>query len=200
MKQRAVWLLAISFVASVTAWSQVEEPTPAAIGSAQVAVYFSPKGGAQEAVVREINAAKRSIRVQAYSFTSAPIASALVDAHKRGVKVEALLDDSNQTARYSSATFLTNAGVPVLIDGAHAIAHSKIILVDSETIITGSFNFSKAAEERNAENLLVLKQCPDLVAGYGRNFDEHAAHATKYERKNPRQEVPEELAPLKLAP
>src|SRR5262245_15631172 len=72
---------------------------------ARVAVYFSPSGGATDAVVREVNAATQQILVQAYSFTSAPIAKALVDAHKRGVKVLAVLDTSNETEKYSAATF-----------------------------------------------------------------------------------------------
>ena len=67
---------------------------------ARVTVYFSPTGGATDAVVHEVNAATQQILVQAYSFTSAPIAKALVDAHKRGVKVLAVLDKSNETEKY----------------------------------------------------------------------------------------------------
>ena len=122
------------------------EPT-----SARVAVYFSPRGGATEAVVQAINAAQTQILVQAYSFTSAPIAKALVEAHKRGVKVQAVLDKSNVTGQnYSAATFLVNAGIPTLIDAEHAIAHSKVMVIDNATIITGSFNFhqGRRREER----------------------------------------------------
>jgi phosphatidylserine/phosphatidylglycerophosphate/cardiolipin synthase-like enzyme len=122
------------------------------------------------------------VRVQAYSFTSAPIAKALVDAKRRGVDVVVVLDDSQQTDKYSSATFLHNGGVPVHIDAEHAIAHNKVILIDAGTVITGSFNFSKAAEERNAENLLLLRAQPDLVAKYAANFEKHLAHSRPYER------------------
>lgn len=59
-------------------------------------VYFSPNGGGTQAIINEIASAKVQILVQAYSFTSAPIAKTLVDAHKRGVKVEALLDKSQR--------------------------------------------------------------------------------------------------------
>jgi phosphatidylserine/phosphatidylglycerophosphate/cardiolipin synthase-like enzyme len=123
---------------------------------ARVAVYFSPHGGATDAVVREVHAAKTQVLVQAYSFTSAPIAKALVDAHKRGVEVLAVLDKSNETEKYSAATFLVNAGIQTRIDDQHAIAHNKVMVIDSATILTGSFNFTKAAEEKNAENLLVI--------------------------------------------
>jgi phosphatidylserine/phosphatidylglycerophosphate/cardiolipin synthase-like enzyme len=132
--------------------------TAASSFSAETSVYFSPNGGATEAIVRELGSAQHSIRVQAYSFTSAPIAKALLDAHKRGVKILAVLDKSNQTDKYSAATFLANAGIPVLINAEHAIAHNKVIVIDDNTVLTGSFNFSKAAEEKNAENLLVLKK------------------------------------------
>src|SRR6266568_6769113 len=119
---------------------------------ARVAVYFSPNGGATDAVVREVNAATTQVLVQAYSFTSAPIAKALVDAHKRGVTVLAVLDKSNETEKYSAATFLVNAGIQTRIDDQHAIAHNKVMVIDRVTILTGSFNFTKAAEEKNAEN------------------------------------------------
>jgi phosphatidylserine/phosphatidylglycerophosphate/cardiolipin synthase-like enzyme len=130
--------------------------------AARVTVYFSPRGGATDAVVHEVHAATQQILVQAYSFTLAPIAKALLDAHKRGVKTLAVLDKSNETDKYSAATFLVNAGIQTLIDDQHAIAHNKIMVIDSAIILTGSFNFTKAAEEKNAENLLVIKEAPEL--------------------------------------
>lgn len=85
---------------------------------AQVEVYFSPKGGCTDAVVKAIDGAKTEILVQAYSFTSAPIAKALVDAHKHGINVRVILDKSERTEKFSSATFLSNAGIDTWIDGA----------------------------------------------------------------------------------
>jgi phosphatidylserine/phosphatidylglycerophosphate/cardiolipin synthase-like enzyme len=87
-------------------------------------VYFSPHGGCTDAIIRELNKAKSTVLVQAYTFTSAPIAKALLNAHKRGVKVEVILDESQRTQKYSSATFLYNQGIPVKIDAQHAIAHN----------------------------------------------------------------------------
>ncbi|WP_224981277.1 phospholipase D family nuclease [Geomonas agri] len=142
-----------------------------------VEVFFSPRGGATEAVVQEIAGAKTEILVQAYSFTSVPIAKALLGAYKRGVKVVVVLDKSQRSERYTSATFLRNAGVQVLIDDRHAIAHNKIMIIDKRVLITGSFNFTKAAEVKNAENLLVMKGNRPLVERYLRNFEEHMVHA-----------------------
>jgi phosphatidylserine/phosphatidylglycerophosphate/cardiolipin synthase-like enzyme len=145
--------------------------------------YFSPRGGATEAIVKEINAAKSEILVQAYSFTSKPIAKALVDARKRGVKIEAVLDKSQRREKYTSADFIAHAGIPTFIDDRHAIAHNKIMILDRNTLITGSFNFTKAAEEKNAENLLVIRGNRPLLEGYMRNFEGHKRHSEMYQGK-----------------
>ena len=145
-------------------------------------VYFSPRGGATEAVVAEIGKARQEVLVQAYSFTSVPIARALLEAKERGVRVEAILDKSQRKERYTAATFLYNAGIPVMIDDKHAIAHNKIMIIDRQTLITGSFNFTKAAEEKNAENLLIFKGNRELVGKYLYNFQDHLSHSEPYIR------------------
>jgi phosphatidylserine/phosphatidylglycerophosphate/cardiolipin synthase-like enzyme len=144
-------------------------------------VYFSPGGEATYAICRALSSAKITVLVQAYSFTSAPIAEALVKAHKRGVKVQVILDRSQRTQKYSSADFLVNAGIPTRIDAAHAIAHNKVMIIDNEVVITGSFNFTKAAEEKNAENLLVIRS-KELAAQYARNWHGHEDHSELYGR------------------
>lgn len=146
-----------------------------------VKVYFSPKGGCTDAITGAINQAKTEILVQAYSFTSAPIAKALVNAHKRGVKVLAILDKSQRSERYTSATFLTNAGIPTYIDDKHAIAHNKIMIIDKAIVITGSFNFTKAAEEKNAENLLIISS-KELAKLYMENWQKHREHSEEYRK------------------
>ena len=144
-----------------------------------ISVHFSPSGGCTQTIVDELKKAKSSILMQAYSFTSAPIAKALLEAHKRGVKVEVILDKSQLTEKYSSVTFLYNSGIPTRIDTAHAIAHNKIMIIDGETVITGSFNFTKAAEEKNAENLLVIRD-KVLAVKYVENWKVHEAHSELY--------------------
>ena len=142
-------------------------------------IYFSPNGGAQQSLVNTIGQARESVYVQAYSFTSAPIAKALVDAHNRGVKVEAILDKSQRKATYTGATFLRNEGIPVWIDAAHAIAHNKVMVIDGQTVVTGSFNFTKAAEEKNAENLLIIRDS-GLAKLYRENWEKHQQHSEEY--------------------
>jgi phosphatidylserine/phosphatidylglycerophosphate/cardiolipin synthase-like enzyme len=142
-----------------------------------VDVKFSPKGGCSDAVVRELAEARESVRVMAFSFTHDPIVDALIAAHRRGVKVEIILDKDNEEQTYSDLPRVMSFGVPILIDDKHAIAHNKVILIDRRVIITGSYNFTAQAENGNAENLVILKHHPDLVAQYHRNFDEHKAHS-----------------------
>jgi len=148
--------------------------------NAPISVFFSPNGGCTTAIIEEINNAKSEILVQAYSFTSAPIAKALVDAHKKGIKVLVILDKSQKTAHYTSASFLANSKIPTFIDGQHAIAHNKIMIIDGTTVITGSFNFTKAAEEKNAENLLIIKS-EELSKKYLENWENHKNHSEPYE-------------------
>jgi phosphatidylserine/phosphatidylglycerophosphate/cardiolipin synthase-like enzyme len=112
------------------------------------------------------------VLVQAYSFTSKPIAEALVRAHQRGVKISVILDKSQRTEKYTEADFIANYGIPTYIDDKHAIAHSK-------TIITGSFNFTTSAELHNAENLLIIRDS-DLALTYMRNWEVHFKHSDPY--------------------
>ncbi len=146
-----------------------------------VQVFFSPNGGATEAVLNALAQATNRVLVQAYSFTSAPIAEALLAAHRRGVLVEVILDHSQRTEKYSEADFLSHSDIPTLIDAQHAIAHNKIMILDDYLVVTGSFNFTKAAEEKNAENLLLIND-PALAKAYVENWHTHEGHSESYER------------------
>ena len=130
-------------------------------------------------IAADIDAAQSSFRVQAYRLTSRPILAALSAAKRRGVDVAAILDKTQdrqgeERGRYSSAVYLARAGVPVWIDTAPAIAHSKIIVIDGKRVITGSFNFTKAADTRNAENVLVVDS-PTVAGWYAANWEERRA-------------------------
>jgi phosphatidylserine/phosphatidylglycerophosphate/cardiolipin synthase-like enzyme len=144
-----------------------------------IEVYFSPGVSCTEAIVRELSNAKQTVHVQAYSFTSQPIARALTDAQKRGVKVIAILDASNRTKNYSTADFLAHEGVETYVDSMHAIAHNKIMIIDGTTVLTGSFNFTRAADQKNAENLLVIRE-DGVAAKYEQNWLTHFHHSEYY--------------------
>jgi phosphatidylserine/phosphatidylglycerophosphate/cardiolipin synthase-like enzyme len=161
----------LALIAWIPTWS-----TNLIIKNAPTEVYFSPNGGCQDAVVSTIRHAKKSILVQAYSFTSAPIAEALKQAHSAGINVAVILDRSQETGHYSGITYLKHAGIPVWLDRHHAIAHNKVMIIDNETVITGSFNFTKAAEKSNAENIIIINNS-QLAQLYINNWQLHKQHS-----------------------
>lgn len=139
----------------------------------EMEVGFSPANGGQSAVkvvLDGISNAQSEILVAAYSFTSKPIAAALVDAQNRGVTVRVVADKKGNSAKYSAVTFLANKGVPVRLNGKYAIMHDKYMVIDGLHVQTGSFNYTQAAVKSNAENALLLRGVPDLAATYTQNF------------------------------
>jgi phosphatidylserine/phosphatidylglycerophosphate/cardiolipin synthase-like enzyme len=147
-----------------------------------IEVFFSPKGGCTDAIIKEIKNAKSSVIVQAYWFTSPSIAKALVETHKRGVKVEVVLDRSRTEMENEQADYIVQNGVPTFIDGKHTTAHSKLIIIDGNVTITGSFNFTDQSEDENAENLLVIKD-KGIADKFTANWKAHAKHSGRYEKQ-----------------
>jgi phosphatidylserine/phosphatidylglycerophosphate/cardiolipin synthase-like enzyme len=145
-------------------------------------VYFSPQGGCTEAIIKELDGAKKEILIQSYSFQSAPLVKALLNARNRGVKVKVILDKRQKLEKNSSTDFLAHSGIPTMTDGAHAMARNKVVIIDGETVITGSFDFTPAAEDKNAENLLVIRD-RELLGRYTQNFWEHEVHSEPYSGK-----------------
>ena len=147
------------------------------------AIYFSPGGGAAQAVVEAIGRAGHTVLVQASSLSSPQITKSLADAQHRGVKVEVILDRKHAKGRPSSADSLMRDGVAVLIDRAHP-ANSNVMVIDAEVVLTGSFGFTVAADRESVENLLII-HAPTLAARYGENWQAHAAHSVRYTSTTP---------------
>jgi phosphatidylserine/phosphatidylglycerophosphate/cardiolipin synthase-like enzyme len=145
----------------------------------EVEIYFSPKGGCTNAIIEKIGAAKKSVFVQAYTFTSEPIAKAFIDAHKRGTKVIVILDKIQKSQPYSWANFIAHAGAPTRIDTKHVVEHDKIIIIDEDTVITGSLNYTKGSEEKNAENIVILHS-KEVAEKYFKNWQAHYEHSIDY--------------------
>jgi phosphatidylserine/phosphatidylglycerophosphate/cardiolipin synthase-like enzyme len=144
----------------------------------EIAVYFSPRGGCTDALVSLIVSAKRRVRVQAYSFTSRPIADALIAAHRRGVAVEIVLDRGQRGSPVGMGDECAAAGIPVTYDAKHAIAHNKLTIIDDKVVSTGSFNFTHAGEASNAENLTVIRDA--RTAGtFEANWAAHRRHSER---------------------
>ena len=179
---RDTLLVIFMLATAVLGWqlAQMNRPIAADVTSpVACAVYFSPDGGCTQAIVDTLDAARQRVLVQAYSFTSRPIAEALLRAKQRGVSVQVILDKSQRTEHYSEADFFAHMGIPTYIDAVHSIAHNKVMIIDQDTVITGSFNFTRAAEEHNAENLLILHNAA-LAEKYAANWNNHLSHSEAY--------------------
>ncbi len=149
----------------------------------EIELAFVPGDEAEKLVLDVIRRARRSLEVQAYVFTSQPIADAMVAAHRRGVKVEVLADAKmNRQGKGKAIPRLLAAGVPVAFETQYAAAHNKVLIADAEgpgcAVLTGSYNFTWSARERNAENLLVLRDHCALARAYRDNWRRHRAEAT----------------------
>jgi len=175
----AVLIFGPCFFALARSSKKEPEQTGPAVLDTDIAVYFSPKGGCEEAVVEQVKAAKKTIDLQAYTFTNKDIAKAVGEAQERGVKVRAIFDRKENGSQYSSATYLFDHKVATFLDGKHPIAHNKIIIIDSKIVLTGSYNFTEQANN-NGENLLVINRAK-VAAGYEANFEKHLEHSEKYE-------------------
>ncbi len=150
------------------------------LNNAPARVFFSPGGGATKAILRQIGEADREVLVEAYLFTSKPIQAALLKARKRGIEVEVILDGYEQKERkHVTARALKAGGVDVWLDNDHACSHNKVMIIDRRTVITGSFNFTYAAEDKNAENLLIITS-GELAALYRDNYLKLRKHSKRY--------------------
>lgn len=151
----------------------------------QVQVAFTPGDDAGALIVGAIHQARRQILVQTFSFTHEKIAEALVAAKRRGIDVQVLADpEQAEKVKTSRIEQLVHGGVAVYMDGQHTSAHNKVMVIDAglatAAVITGSFNFTHAAQYRNAENVLLLRGNPLLADAYAANWRRHRTHSLPY--------------------
>ncbi len=149
-------------------------PSLAMAGSPSIEVGFSPEGSARSLVLKTINQAHSRIRMISYSFTAPDIMQALANAKKRGVDVRIVVDERGNRNKSSLAAmnFIVNQGIPLRTDRHYPIQHDKTIIVDDQTVETGSFNFTASAERRNSENVLVVHNVPDLARSYTEHWQD----------------------------
>ena len=176
---------------TVTAWEMVtpklttitstviEALTPtrvAALGQVD-AVCFSKPQDCASLIVRIIDGASRSVHVMMYSFTSDEIAEALIRAKNRGVDVKVVMESQQAGIRGSEYRRLLDAGIDVRLDGNPSLMHHKVVIIDGLIVITGSYNWSRAAEQDNDENLIVIRS-PSIAAAYEEEFQRVWAQAS----------------------
>jgi len=171
-----ICLSGLGVCAQTTRESVAHSPAKSLAQAEVVGLYFTPPSDVAAAVIEVIDQSKTEVLVQAYGFTHNGIAQALLRAHTRGVQVKVLLDAKTDSTNRYVTELLQAQHIPLRLDGGHAIAHNKVIVVDGELVITGSFNFTNSAQTRNAENLLVLKSI-DLADSYKTNWQTHWNHS-----------------------
>jgi len=141
------------------------------VNGTRLETYFSPDDDVADHIVALIEAAEKDIVFMAFSFTSDPIGDALLAAESRGVSVQGVFEESqyysNQGGEFDR---LQAAGLDVVLDGNSYNMHHKVFVIDGEIVIMGSYNFSRSAEERNDENVLMIFS-PDLAAQYLAEFE-----------------------------
>ncbi len=141
---------------------------------------FTPGEDCTRVIVAAVADARSTIRLQAYVFTSEPILRAVREARARGVDVRAILDKSQARPGRDVAAALARAGIAVAIDVRPAIAHNKVIVIDAHTVITGSFNFTRSAQARNAENVLIVRGDAALAGAYADYWRQREQHSVPY--------------------
>jgi len=172
------------------AFSGPRAPVPhpvAMIGGARVRTLFSPQGGIRDALLEKIARATNSIRILAFVFTEPNLAEAIIERHRQGVRVEAVFDDCLIDSRSQYYSF-RNAGIRARRDGNQALMHHKVIIIDEDTVITGSYNFTAAAELYNNESVVIV-QSEQLAAEYIEEF-QRLMDATYKNRNIPRYDHP----------
>jgi phosphatidylserine/phosphatidylglycerophosphate/cardiolipin synthase-like enzyme len=156
-------------------------------GTGTIEYAFTPGDNAAGLIVRAIDGARFQILVQAFSFTHAEIAGALIRAERRGVDMKVIADaEQIELIDHNVIPRLVEAGIPVFTDAEHTAAHNKVMVIDAgakaPVLITGSFNFTHAAQFRNAENLLVFRGNHELTRAYLGNWMRHLKHSTRFRR------------------
>lgn len=158
-----------------------------AAAASEISTCFTPGENCTQFVVDAVKLGKSEILVQAYNYTSPPILQAIAHAKSENkLDVRVILDKSNEQPRYSGGTYMSNNGVPVLIDFKVAIAHNKVIIIDRKHVLTGSFNFTKSAQQRNAENVILIKDDPALAQRYVDNWMKRAEASRPFEPHKPK--------------
>jgi phosphatidylserine/phosphatidylglycerophosphate/cardiolipin synthase-like enzyme len=159
------------------------EATPTAIAvpsKPELRACFTPAENCMDLIVAAIDNAKSEILVQAYSFQAKPLVKALGRAHTRGVKVRVILDRGDERQSDRAGSRLIAERILPQVDTGVASAHNKVMIIDGDNVITGSFNFTEAAQKKNAENVLLIKGHPEVAAAYRKNWERRLAASRPY--------------------
>lgn len=143
------------------------------INGTRVENYFCPDDWCSDKVLKTLALANKSIHFMIYSFTDNSIGDLLVQKHNEGVDVSGVLDNSqNKNTDYSQYKKLLAAGINVSLYGtSKMLLHSKVFIIDSKIVITGSYNPTKSADTENDENIVIIYS-PQIAEQYEKKLEE----------------------------
>jgi len=150
-----------------------QEATTSTVQTCSVQAFFvSPDvdGVIEQELIALINQATSTLDIALYSFTDDQLGAAVIEAHQRGVKVRVFLDDGQEEARGGEYAKLVAAGVSVAVEHVKGLMHHKFAVIDRRIVVTGSYNWSNAADENNFENVVVI-ECPEIAAAFLEEFN-----------------------------
>jgi len=122
-----------------------------------VDAFFCPQDHCEERALSAIDSAKSTVDVGIYSFTSKELFGALMDAQRRGVRVRVVADYTQSKGNSSVVPFLDGNGIDSRIYPKGTTLHDKFAIIDDELVLTGSYNWTTNADERNRENLVFIQ-------------------------------------------
>ena len=148
--------------------AKVKIPNPSlVIDGVQVENYMAPEDDVMAKLVQYVQGAKKTVHYMIFTYTHADLSAAMIARSKAGVAVEGVIE--NRGASQGALPELFCAKLTVKTDGNKYTMHHKVIIIDGEIVITGSFNFTKAADTENDENLLVIHS-PAVAAVYEQEY------------------------------
>ena len=143
-----------------------------AAAATDIEVVFSPHGGVARTIAAKIDSATSSAFVMAFTISEPQIVQALIRAHERGIAVRIITDRAQERSKTSAAHELNNRGLQIRSNHQYTRFHNKVVILDGETVCTGSANFSKSGDRSNAENVVILR-VPEVAAKFCENFAYH---------------------------
>lgn len=133
----------------------IRESGPAAPRPVLAEAYFSPGDDCHRAIGRLLAGACKTADICVFTITDDRLADAIFDAHRRGVAVRVIADDAKAEDLGSDIGRFEQAGIPTRVDRSPFHMHHKFAILDAETLLTGSYNWTRGAARDNEENLIV---------------------------------------------
>ena len=148
------------------AWHEPQAPVNAGLAEA----HFSPGENCPRRIAQLFQNAQASADVCVFTITDDRVSSAILEAHRRGIAVRIVTDNEKVNDEGSDISRLRAAGVPVRVDHSEYHMHHKFAVFDESPLLTGSFNWTRGAAEKNEENFIITSE-PRLIRLFAQRFE-----------------------------